>query len=148
VASSSSKAVEALLTDLRTDFALKDLGNLNYFLGIEVKKIQNGIIMTQQKYAADIIKRANMSCCKPVATPLSTSEKLSNEEGEKLGPQDHQFQEYCRSITVSYADKTRSVISSKQSMPIPSCSNYSTLDSSKKNLEVCQRNLGVWSDHL
>ena len=86
VASSSSKAVEALLTDLRTDLALKDLGNLNYFLGIEVKKIQNGIIMTQQKYAADIIKRANMSCCKPVATPLSTSEKLSNEEGEKLGP--------------------------------------------------------------
>jgi len=142
VASSSSKAVEALLTDLRTDFALKDLGNLNYFLGIEVKKIQNGIIMTQQKYAADIIKRDNMSCCKPVATPLSTSEKLSSKEGEKLGPQD------STNFRISYADKTRSVISSKQGMPIPSCSNYSTLDSSKKNLEVCQRNLGVWSDHL
>ena len=40
VASSSSRAVEALLTDLRTNFALKDLGNLNYFLGIEVKKIR------------------------------------------------------------------------------------------------------------
>ena len=37
VTSSSSKAVEAFLKDLCMDFALKDLGNLHYFLGIEVK---------------------------------------------------------------------------------------------------------------
>lgn len=44
--------------------------------------------MSQQKYAADIIKRANMLGCKPVSTPLSTSEKLSSEAGVKLGSQD------------------------------------------------------------
>jgi hypothetical protein len=36
VASSSKKAVNALLHDLGLDFALKDLGDLHYFLGIEV----------------------------------------------------------------------------------------------------------------
>jgi hypothetical protein len=36
IASSSSTAVAALLRDLKDDFALKDLGLLHYFLGIEV----------------------------------------------------------------------------------------------------------------
>jgi histone deacetylase 1/2 len=36
VVSSSSRAVEALLADLKRDFALKDLGELSYFLGIEI----------------------------------------------------------------------------------------------------------------
>jgi hypothetical protein len=44
VASSSNQVVEALLSDLRQDFALKDLGSLHYFLGIEVEQIKEGII--------------------------------------------------------------------------------------------------------
>jgi len=57
-------------------------------LGIEVKKISNGILLCQEKYASDIIKRVGMHNCKPVSTPLSTSEKLSIEEGEKLVQED------------------------------------------------------------
>lgn len=40
LASSCSKAVDALLQDLRSEFALKDLGDLHLFLGIEVSKNQ------------------------------------------------------------------------------------------------------------
>jgi histone deacetylase 1/2 len=36
VASSSQEAVDALLRDLEKDFAIKDLGELHYFLGIQV----------------------------------------------------------------------------------------------------------------
>ena len=43
VTSSSQGAITALLHDLRQDFAFKDLGDLHYFLGIEVKKVQDGI---------------------------------------------------------------------------------------------------------
>jgi hypothetical protein len=46
VASSLEKAVDALLHDLGLDFALKDLGELHYFLGIEVKKVHDGIILS------------------------------------------------------------------------------------------------------
>jgi histone deacetylase 1/2 len=76
------------LRKLHEEFALKDLGDLRYFLGIEVKKVENGIIMTQEKYATDLLKRVNMLSCKPMSTPLSTSEKLSAYVGDPLGPTD------------------------------------------------------------
>jgi histone deacetylase 1/2 len=47
VASSSQAATNALLQDLQHDFALKDLGDLHYFLGIEVKQTQDGLLMSQ-----------------------------------------------------------------------------------------------------
>jgi histone deacetylase 1/2 len=85
VASSTKEATEGLLRNLAQEFALKDLGELHYFLGIEVNKVPNGIILSQDKYASDLLKRVNMSDCKPVSSPLSTSEKLSAFEGTPLG---------------------------------------------------------------
>jgi hypothetical protein len=46
IASSSSAAVDLLLGQLQSDFALKDLGALSYFLGIEVKKVDDGICLS------------------------------------------------------------------------------------------------------
>ena len=77
VASSTEDATNALLRDLKQEFALKDFGDLHYFLGIEVNKLSDGILVTQNKYALDLLKRAGMLDCKPVDTPLSTTEKLS-----------------------------------------------------------------------
>lgn len=88
VASSSERATTALLQDLKVEFALKDLGELHYFLGIEVNKTHNGIVLTQDKYATDLLKKVGMLNCKPATTPLSVSEKLSLHEGSLLGPND------------------------------------------------------------
>jgi histone deacetylase 1/2 len=88
VASSSSEATSALLKDLEREFALKDLGDLHYFLGIEVERSKEGLIMSQERYAADVVKRAGMEKSKPVDTPLSVMQKLSATEGVSLGPDD------------------------------------------------------------
>ncbi|WVZ63086.1 hypothetical protein U9M48_012751 [Paspalum notatum var. saurae] len=58
VVSSSNQAVDALLTDLANDFALKDLGALHYFLGIEVSSTEGGLLLMQSKYAKELICRA------------------------------------------------------------------------------------------
>jgi len=60
VASSSQEATKCLLRDLEKEFALKDLGDLHYFLGIEVKRTVDGLLMTQERYSADVVKRAGM----------------------------------------------------------------------------------------
>nr|AAP53968.1 retrotransposon protein, putative, Ty1-copia subclass [Oryza sativa Japonica Group] len=110
VASSSAEVVAALLKDLEKDFALKDLGDLHYFLGIEVKKVSQGLVLSQAWYASDILKRAGMSICKPASTPLSTTEKLSIEDGDFLGQNDAS---HYRSIVgaLQYLTLTRSDLS-------------------------------------
>jgi hypothetical protein len=84
IASSPQEVVSALLQDLRAEFALKDLGPLHYFLGIEVKTINDELHLSQSKYASDILKCAGMMNCKPVMTPLLISEKLSVHSGQPL----------------------------------------------------------------
>ena len=88
VTSSSSGAITALLKDLRADFALKDLGDLHYFLGIEVKKTEHGIHLSQGKYVTDLLGRVGMPNCKPSPTPLSSSKQLSLTEGVRLDQED------------------------------------------------------------
>jgi hypothetical protein len=88
VTSSSSAAVDALLVDLKADFALKDLGPLHYFLGIQVKDTSDGILLSQEKYATDLLRKVGMPACKPVTTPMSTSEKLSAHVGDPLSAEE------------------------------------------------------------
>jgi hypothetical protein len=63
--------------DLSADFALKDLGPLHYFLGIQVTCTADGLYLSQEKYATDLLRRARMIDCKPTVTPLSATKKLS-----------------------------------------------------------------------
>jgi hypothetical protein len=49
-----------MLQDLSIEFALKDLGQLHYFLRIEVQKTGDGIHLSQTKYALDLLGRVGM----------------------------------------------------------------------------------------
>jgi hypothetical protein len=84
ITSSSQKATEYLLHKLSQEFALKDLGDLYYFLGIEVHKVSHGIVLTQGKYALALLQKVGMGDCKPVESPMSTSKKLSVFDGSPL----------------------------------------------------------------
>jgi histone deacetylase 1/2 len=60
VASSFQAATDVLLTDLHQEFALKDLGDLHYLLGIEVARVADGLVLTHAKYAQDLLTRVGM----------------------------------------------------------------------------------------
>jgi histone deacetylase 1/2 len=81
ITGSSQQVVSNLMKKLRESFAVKDLGDLSYFLGIEVTRTDSGIALTQAKYAADLLKPVNMHNCKDIATPMSSSERLSKTSG-------------------------------------------------------------------
>ena len=88
IISSSSMATIKLLTQLWEDFAVKDLGTLSYFLGIEVRHTSNGLVLTQHKYIQDLFPRINMLTSKGVPTPMLPSEKLLLDGGENLSSKD------------------------------------------------------------
>lgn len=56
IVSSSSVATDKLIQQLTVDFAVKDLGELNYFLGVEVVPDKGGIVLSQRRYAQDLLK--------------------------------------------------------------------------------------------
>lgn len=71
ITSSCSKIIQELILKLGNEIALKDLGTLHYFLGIEVKPITGGKFLSQQKYTKDLLNRTHMLEASHLSTPLT-----------------------------------------------------------------------------
>ena len=55
---------------------MKDLGQFKYFLGIEVVRSKDGVLLSQRKYVLDLLIETGMLDCKPVETPMEMNHKL------------------------------------------------------------------------
>nr|XP_040249587.1 endochitinase A-like [Aegilops tauschii subsp. strangulata] len=86
--SSSASATDRLVSSLGAEFAVKDLGRLHYFLGLEVLHSDGGLTLTQKKYSQDLLRRAGMLQCKSATTPMSATDKLTALAGDLLAPED------------------------------------------------------------
>nr|XP_051187754.1 uncharacterized mitochondrial protein AtMg00810-like [Lolium perenne]XP_051187755.1 uncharacterized mitochondrial protein AtMg00810-like [Lolium perenne] len=60
---------------------MTDLGELHHFLGINVHRNTAGLFLSQQQYTLEILDRAKMLHCNPIATPIDTRSKLSAHDG-------------------------------------------------------------------
>jgi hypothetical protein len=65
---------------LKQKFEMKDLGELCYFLGIEVIQSPKGIWLLQRQYALNKLSEYGMTGCKPISIPLEQNVKLSADE--------------------------------------------------------------------
>ncbi|XP_048502734.1 uncharacterized mitochondrial protein AtMg00810-like [Beta vulgaris subsp. vulgaris] len=81
---SSDSLCERMITQLKTEFPMSDLEPLSYFLGISVSRTPSYMLLSQQKYAQEILEWAGMSNCKPAATPVDTKSKLSADYGPQF----------------------------------------------------------------
>lgn len=62
---------------LASEFEMKNLGGLKYFLGIKVARSNQGIFLSQRKYILDLLAETGMLEFKPTDTPIAQNEKLS-----------------------------------------------------------------------
>lgn len=97
---SDSVFISHLIKHLSTRFVMKDVGNLHYFLGIEVTHTQDGLFLSQAKYASEILANADMTDCKASASPISSKQPLN--------PSDPLFEDgtFLRSLVGSLQDLT------------------------------------------
>jgi histone deacetylase 1/2 len=88
IISSSTAATDRLLGQLRSEFAVKDLGPLSYFLGIEVRRDSDGLTLMQPKYIHDLLECTNMLSASSVPTPMLPVDKFGLNQGECLSSDD------------------------------------------------------------
>ncbi|GJZ50109.1 ribonuclease H-like domain-containing protein [Tanacetum coccineum] len=74
-----SAFLQRIITSLHSEFAMTDLGSLNYFLGISAQRSATGLFLSQSKFAEEILERAHMQNCNPCRTPVDTESKLGSD---------------------------------------------------------------------
>ncbi|GJS48302.1 ribonuclease H-like domain-containing protein [Tanacetum coccineum] len=75
----SKTLLQQVIRSLHQEFAMTDLGSLNYFLSISVTRDFSGMFLSQKKYVVEILDRAHMVNCNPSWTPIDTESKLGSD---------------------------------------------------------------------
>lgn len=70
ITGSNETLIVASKAHLHNTFSIKDLGLLNFFLGIEISKTEDGYILTQKKYTKELLHDCELDVSKPAITPF------------------------------------------------------------------------------
>jgi hypothetical protein len=62
-------------------FEMSMMGELTFFLGFEIKQVEDGTFISQTKYTRDILKKFGMDNAKPIKTPMGTNSHLDLDTG-------------------------------------------------------------------
>jgi len=81
LAGNDSEALSTFTLLLNQQFQLKDLGDLKFFLGLEIARNSTGISLCQCKYALEILEDSGLLACKPSKLPMDPNLRLSQHEG-------------------------------------------------------------------
>jgi hypothetical protein len=65
---------------MENEFQMSMMGELTFFLGIQVKQTKQGTFVHQDKYMKDLVKKFNMAELKTVSTSISTTTSLDLDE--------------------------------------------------------------------
>ncbi|GKA86659.1 retrovirus-related pol polyprotein from transposon TNT 1-94 [Tanacetum coccineum] len=67
---------------MHDEFEMSMMGELNFFLGLQIKQLDDGIFFNQSKYIKEMLKKFGLEDSKPIKTPISTETKLTRDEEE------------------------------------------------------------------
>ena len=83
ITGTSNVVIQQLTTKLHSNFSLKQLGKLDYFLGIEIKSVADGtILQTQSKYIRDLLQKTKMAEAQPISSPMTANCKLTKADSD------------------------------------------------------------------
>ena len=68
---------------IQSEFEMSMLGELSYFLGLQISQLKNGKFLSQTKYAKEMLKRFHMEDCKPMGTPMIIGCKLTKNDDSR-----------------------------------------------------------------
>ena len=75
-ATTDARAIE-FFEEMKKEFEMSMVEELTFFLGLQVKQKKEGIFISQEKYARNIVKKFGLDSKKHASTPMSSSTKLN-----------------------------------------------------------------------
>ncbi len=82
--------ISQLKKNLSKEFEVKDLGQLRYFLGIEIARFPKGIVLSQRKYVSDLLHETSMLGCRPASSPIEQNHKMCAQYGDPVDKERYQ----------------------------------------------------------
>ncbi|MFS7949417.1 putative RNA-directed DNA polymerase [Helianthus anomalus] len=86
VTGNSVDEIDKIKFILNSNFQIKDLGKLKYFLGIEVLYNKSGMCLNQRKYCLELLSEFGYLACKPVNTPIEQSYLVTAKVSKNQSP--------------------------------------------------------------
>lgn len=80
----SSSTIQKFISHLSIVFHMKDLGELHYFLGVQVVRDVHALTLTQSRYLLSLLQKFGMDGAKPISTPLASRVQVFAMEGSPL----------------------------------------------------------------
>ena len=79
-----------IIDDMSREFKMSMMGELQFFLGLQIKQVKDGTFVHQGKYTKDMLKKFGMNDSKPLSTPMSTTAVMdADEEGEPVDKKEY-----------------------------------------------------------
>jgi hypothetical protein len=86
----SNSLVARFVEDMSREFEMSMMGELQFFLGLQIKQSKEGTFVHQAKYTKDIVRNFKMEDSKAMMTPMSTTTALdAEEEGEHVDQKEY-----------------------------------------------------------
>jgi hypothetical protein len=91
---------------IESEFQMSMMGELTFFLGIQVKQMKQGTFVHQAKYTKDLMKKFNMVELKLVSTPMSSAASLGpDEDGEAVDQREYRSMiDFLLYLTATWSD--------------------------------------------
>ena len=86
VTGNDNNFISDLINTLSSEFSLKDLGSLHYFLGLEVIYLPNGLFVSKKKYTRDLLEHTKMMECTHINTPKALKPITTPSDEQPIDP--------------------------------------------------------------
>lgn len=81
---SSTTEIGEVVSQLNHQFSLKDLGSTQFFLGMEIIQLQQGVLLSQKNYIGELLHRMSMDNATSIPTPMIITPKLNATNGHSF----------------------------------------------------------------
>ena len=69
---------------MANEFEMSIIGELSYFLGLQIKQLKNGLFVSQDKYIKDMLKKFGMNEAKAISTPKGINDNLDSVASDNM----------------------------------------------------------------